>query len=64
MDDIHPSDLGVYFATLVSFATLYRQTPVGLSAPPGLDEATARGLQELVWELVLNEPRTGVASPR
>jgi hypothetical protein len=61
LDDIHPSDLGVYIASLTHFATLYRRTPVGLPASvAGLDEENARRLQEFVWELVRRDPRTGV----
>lgn len=60
LDDVHPSNLGVYFASLVSYATLYRQSPVGLPTVGGLPESTARGLQELVWQVVVSEPRTGV----
>ncbi len=63
LDDIHPSDLGVYIASLTHFATLYRRTPVGLPASvAGLDEPNARRLQELVWELVRRDPRTGVSA--
>jgi hypothetical protein len=64
LDDIHPSDLGVYIAGLTHFATLYRRTPVGLPANvAGLDEPNARRLQELVWTLVRRDPRTGVLAP-
>ena len=60
-DDIHPSDLGVYIASLTSFATLYRRSPVGLpNHVDGLAEADARALQEFVWELVRSDPRSGV----
>jgi hypothetical protein len=62
-DDIHPSDLGVYFSSLVHFAVLYRQSPEGL--PPlaeGLSEQTAHLMQSLVWSVVRDDPRTGVGS--
>lgn len=64
LDDIHPSDLGVYVSSLVHFAVLYRRSPIDL--PPladGLEPETARWLQEIVWEIVLEDPRAGVAHP-
>lgn len=62
VDDIHPSDLGVYLVALVHFSVLYRQSPEGL--PPlaeGLSEATAARLQALVWQTVRGDPRAGIA---
>jgi hypothetical protein len=60
-DDIHASDLGIYVNALVHFAVLYRQSPEGL--PPlaeGLSAETAARLQALVWEVVRDDPRTGI----
>ncbi len=62
VDDVHPSDFGVYFTGLVHFATLYRRSPVGLPTLEGLPEEAATAIQELVWRVVRSEPRTGVAS--
>lgn len=62
-DDIHPSDLGVYFSSLVHFAVLYRQSPEGLPAlAEGLTEGTAHRMQALVWSVVRDDPRTGVGT--
>lgn len=60
LDDIHPSSLGIYLSALVHYATLYRRSPVGLPALTPLPEVTNLRLQELVWEVVRGEPRTGV----
>lgn len=60
VDDIHPSPLGVYLASLVHFSTLYRRSPEGAPTIEGLDERDARRLQRLVWRLVTNDERTGV----
>lgn len=60
IDDIHASHLGVYFAALVSYATLFRRSPIGLDGIEGLSEETTRGLQELVWREVISDARTGV----
>jgi hypothetical protein len=59
-DDIHPSQVGVYFAALVHFATLYRRSPVGLPPLSGLGKVLAGTLQSIAWEVVGNDVRTGV----
>ncbi|MEM9190533.1 MAG: hypothetical protein AAGF12_15215, partial [Myxococcota bacterium] len=70
-DDIHMNDAGNYFVALVQFATIYRRSPVGATrnvrgefgetyATP--NDATARAMQELVWDTVLRVPRAGVAA--
>ncbi len=60
VDDIHSSSLGVYIVALTHCATLFRESPVGLPAANGVDPDLARRLQEVVWEAVLTEPRSGV----
>jgi hypothetical protein len=71
-DDIHLSDLGNYFVALVQFATIHRRSPVGASAatvdqfggafapPPA---AAVPVLQEIAWEVVRTDPRSGVRGP-
>lgn len=59
-DDIHASQVGVYFVALVHFATLYRQSPIGLPAPSIVGDDAARVLQCIAWQTVVNEPRSGV----
>jgi hypothetical protein len=61
LDDIHPSADGIYFNALVHFATIYRQSPVGLPYPARLGPGLARTLQCLAWEAVVSDPRSGVA---
>ena len=60
IDDIHASALGVYFASLVHFATIYRQSPMGLPAPSAIGEDVAQLLQCVAWKTVVNDPRSGV----
>lgn len=62
-DDIHPSAHGIYFAALVHFATLYRQSPAGLPAPAALGEDLARALQCIAWDTVVADARSGVTRP-
>ncbi len=69
-DNIHLNDIGNYLVALTHYAVLYHRSPVGLpfrlkradgtdaDAP---DEATARAMQEVVWDVVTKYPKTGVA---
>jgi hypothetical protein len=59
-DDIHASPLGVYFVALVHFATLYRQSPIGLPAPAFIGDDVAKTLQCVAWKTVVDDPRSGV----
>ena len=68
-DDIHMNDLGNYFIACVQFATIYRMSPIGLTthaedrwggvySPPSA--GAARVMQEIAWDVVSNDPRSGV----
>ncbi|MEL7370477.1 MAG: hypothetical protein AAFN74_16275 [Myxococcota bacterium] len=60
IDDVHPSQIGVYIVALTHYAVLYRRTPVGLATVDGISEELAQNLQTLVWDIVKQDPRTGV----
>lgn len=51
-DKRHPSLAGTYLAAATVYATLFKQTPVGLSYNAGLDDAVAQHLQEVAWQTV------------
>lgn len=68
-DNIHLNDLGNYLVALTHYAVLYHRSPIGLphrllradgSDAHAPDAQTARAMQELVWEVVLRHPKTGV----
>lgn len=70
IDTIHMSDLGAYVVALTHFAVLYQQDPSGLphrltlaSGDPAqsFTAAAAAEVQQLVWQVVLQHPRTGLA---
>jgi len=73
-DGIHLNNVGAYIAGCTFFATLYRQSPIGLpvaegySREPGnmhhaeLGPKLARIIQETVWETVTAHPLTGVTT--
>lgn len=72
-DSIHKSDAAAYLVALTHYAVIYARTPVGLphtglvtekDTPfEGPDGATARRMQEIVWDVVTAYPRTGVQRP-
>src|SRR5262249_61988481 len=51
-DKRHPSLAGTYLAACTTFAALTGKTPVGNSYLAGIDEPTAKFLQEIAWETV------------
>lgn len=51
-DKRHPSMAGTYLAAATVYATLFKQSPVGLGYTAGLDKEVARFLQEVAWETV------------
>jgi hypothetical protein len=69
-DDIHLNDIGNYFVALVHYAVLYGRSPVGLpyalqkpdgSAAAAPSEEIARFMQEIVWQTVVSNKKTGVS---
>lgn len=70
-DTIHPNDLGAYLVTLVHYACIFNKSPVGLPANlfpiPSARLAApspelALYLQTMVWDVVNNYSRTGIAT--
>jgi hypothetical protein len=51
-DKRHPTLPGTYLAACTTFASLTGRSPVGNSYHAGLDEPTAKFLQEIAWETV------------
>ena len=69
LDQIHINDLGAYIVALTHFAVLYHRSPVGLphqltradgTPSIALSAKAARQVQQIVWQVVLSHPRTGV----
>lgn len=55
-DGSHPTVAGTYLAANVFYATIYLQSPVGLSYLGGLPQDQASHLQEIASKAVLNTP--------
>ena len=51
-DKRHPTLAGTYLAACTTYAALFRRSPVGLKYTAGLDEPTAKALQEAAWSTV------------
>lgn len=58
-DGSHPSPLGSYLAANVLYALIFKQSPVGLPHPGGVEikAETAKFLQEIAAEIVLENPK-------
>jgi hypothetical protein len=54
-DGSHPNENGTYLAACVFYATLFRQSPEGLSYRSGLSLETAQALQTIAAHAVLGE---------
>jgi hypothetical protein len=68
-DNIHPNELGSYAISMIHYACIFNQSPVGLpnnllpNVPAGTpipSPALALYLQNMIWEVVTTYPRTGI----
>jgi hypothetical protein len=55
-DGSHPTELGTYLAACVFYATIYRESPEGLTYHAGLSDEDAQFLQQIAAETVLADP--------
>lgn len=51
-DNVHLTPLGVYYAALVTYAAVFRSSPVGAAVPQGVDPQPAADLQQIAWDFV------------
>jgi hypothetical protein len=70
-DNIHTNSLGNYAISMIHYACIFNQSPVGLptillSNPPAgfqaPSPALAAYLQNMIWEVVTTYPRTGITN--
>jgi hypothetical protein len=57
-DDVHLTQLGVYYMALVNYASVYRRSPAGAWAPAGVSATQASSLQSIAWQFVSNHYNT------
>ncbi len=51
-DDVHVSETGAYFVSLVTYSAVYRRSPVGASSPVSIAPEAALALQRFAWDFV------------
>lgn len=64
-DGVHLNSLGAYMVTMIHYACIFNKSPVGLSptlGPVSVPPAFAQYVQQMVWELVTNYPRSGITN--
>ncbi len=75
IDNVHMTQLGMYYMALVTYAATYGKSPVGAAIPSGLNETAAAAIQPIEWNYIhgyynranpgvrtMNECRTHIAS--
>jgi hypothetical protein len=62
-DALHPSALGEYYLSLVTYASVYRRSPVGAWAPQGVTAQQAAALQQMAWQSVSNHYNANATEP-
>ncbi|MBA4107141.1 MAG: hypothetical protein C0485_15460 [Pirellula sp.] len=64
-DDLHLSKLGTYVASSTILAATERENPANFSVPAlnygVIPNATLAVLQKTIWDVIVSEPRTGLA---
>jgi len=61
-DDVHMTPLGAYFMALVTYAAVFRDSPVGAAVPNGVSAQVGADLQKIAWDHVsayYNKPSPG-----
>ncbi len=59
-DNVHNTELGKYYAALVTYSVVYRRSPQGAWRPKGVSAVQAESLQRQAWDFVSNYTNTNV----
>ncbi|MEI6132303.1 MAG: hypothetical protein WCQ41_05720, partial [Bacillota bacterium] len=61
-DTLHLSERGAYLVSLLTFAVMYKTSPVGIVSvkPASLTEAQADALKQIAWDTLVNYQYSGV----
>jgi hypothetical protein len=51
-DNVHLTQLGVYYAALVTYASVFGSSPVGAAVPAGVNAQPAADMQSIAWNFV------------
>jgi hypothetical protein len=61
LDDIHPTHILIYLNALVHYAVVYQDNPINIPALNSVPSNIADIFKDVVWSVVINDSRTGVA---
>lgn len=53
-DNVHLTRRGSYYIALVTYAAIYRRSPLGAWAPSDIDAQTAETMQKFAWDFVVD----------
>jgi hypothetical protein len=59
-DNVHNTELGKYYAALVTYSVVYRRSPQSAWRPKGVSAVQTESLQSLAWDFVSNYSKTNV----
>jgi hypothetical protein len=51
-DNVHLTPLGVYYISLVTYASVFHASPVGAAVPAGVNATPAPDMQTIAWDFV------------
>ncbi len=51
-DNVHTTSLGMYYLGLVTYASIFRGSPVGAAVPAGVSAEPATDMQKIAWDFV------------
>ena len=51
-DNVHLTSTGMYYVALVTYAAVFRKSPIGSAAPVGMNSTLATSLQTIAWNYV------------
>lgn len=51
-DNVHLTQLGVYYMSLVTYSSVYGKTSAGAAAPSGINAGTASEMQRIAWDFI------------
>lgn len=61
-DNVHLTQLGVYYMALLTYSATYGKAPTGVTPPTGINLSTATELQRVAWDYInayYNRPNPG-----
>lgn len=64
-DGIHMNNIGSYILACTFYASLYKDSPVGIGVPTqygAISSTLANAIQQTVWEVVSNHPYAGIST--